>query len=93
LALFADSIAGVVLLNWLVPWSSGCFGCWLQPAGSETQERKVQGITAFVALYGLLLLIFSRFPQRDYEAEPCTPGLESVLCACNWRTMSLAARR
>jgi antibiotic biosynthesis monooxygenase (ABM) superfamily enzyme len=62
LALFVGNIASVTILNWLVPWISRRFDWWLQPAGSETQERTLQGIAAVVALYALLLLIFSRFP-------------------------------
>jgi uncharacterized protein len=62
LALFAGNIASVTILNWLVPWLSRRFDWWLQPAGSETRERTLQGIAVAVALYALLLLIFSRFP-------------------------------
>ena len=62
LALFAGNLSGVVILNWIAPWVSGRFGWWTQPAGSETQKRTLLGIAAIVALYVLLLLIFSRFP-------------------------------
>ena len=62
LALFVGNIASVTILNWLVPWISHRFDWWLQPAGSETQKRNLQGGAALVVLYGLLLLIFSRFP-------------------------------
>ena len=62
LALFAGNIASVTILNWLVPWLSRRFDWWLQPAGSETRQRNLLGIAIVVALYALLLLIFSRFP-------------------------------
>lgn len=62
LALFAGNLSGVVLLNWVAPWVSHRFGWWLQPAGSETRKQNLLGIAAVVALYGLLLLVFSRFP-------------------------------
>jgi antibiotic biosynthesis monooxygenase (ABM) superfamily enzyme len=62
LALFAANIGSVTILNWLVPWISRRFSWWLQPAGSETRERTVQGIAAVVALYALLIFVFSRFP-------------------------------
>jgi hypothetical protein len=62
LALFIGNMASVTILNWLVPWISRRFGWWLQPAGSETQERTLWGIGAVVALYALLLFVFSRFP-------------------------------
>jgi antibiotic biosynthesis monooxygenase (ABM) superfamily enzyme len=62
LALFVSNIASVTILNWLVPWLSRRFDWWLQPAGSETRQRTLQGIAVVVALYALLLLIFWRFP-------------------------------
>jgi len=61
-ALFCGNIAGVTLITWVVPWISGRFSWWLQPAGSDTQKRNLQGVAALVVLYALLLLIFSRFP-------------------------------
>jgi uncharacterized protein len=62
LALFAGNASGVVILNWVAPWVSGRFSWWTQPAGSETRQRNLLGIVAVVALYALLVLIFSRFP-------------------------------
>jgi antibiotic biosynthesis monooxygenase (ABM) superfamily enzyme len=62
LALFVSNIASVTVLNWLVPWISRRFSWWLQPAGSETQQRTLQGIAAVAALYAILLFVFSRFP-------------------------------
>jgi hypothetical protein len=64
LALFAANLSGVVILNWVAPWVSGRFGWWTQPAGSETQQRTLLGLVIVVALYALLLLIFSRFPPE-----------------------------
>jgi antibiotic biosynthesis monooxygenase (ABM) superfamily enzyme len=62
LALFAANLSGVVILNWVAPWVSGRFSWWTQPAGSETQQRTLLGLSIVVALYILLLLIFWRFP-------------------------------
>lgn len=62
LSLFASNVAGVTILNWLVPWVVKRFSWWLQPAGTETQQRTTIGIIVVVAVYALLLLIFSRFP-------------------------------
>jgi hypothetical protein len=62
LALFISNVAGVTILNWLVPWAVHRFGWWLQPAGEESEKRTLQGTAIIVALYALLLLIFSRFP-------------------------------
>jgi len=62
LALFSSNLAGVVILNWGAPWVSGRFSWWTQPAGSETRQRTLLGFVIVVALYVLLLLLFSRFP-------------------------------
>lgn len=62
LALFAGNVAGVTILNWLVPWVGGRFSWWLHPAGEETRKRTSIGMAILVALYALFLFIFSRFP-------------------------------
>lgn len=62
LALFGGNVAGVTILNWLVPWMSKRFAWWLKPAGSESKKRTLLGIVVVVALYGVLLFVFSRFP-------------------------------
>jgi antibiotic biosynthesis monooxygenase (ABM) superfamily enzyme len=62
LSLFAGNLTGIVVLNWLVPWVSKQFKWWLQPAGEETRQRTVIGIVVVVAIYAILMLIFSRFP-------------------------------
>ena len=62
LALFAGNVAGVTILNWLVPWVSKRFDWWLKPAGSESDKRTLIGIGVVVVLYGVLLFAFSRFP-------------------------------
>ena len=64
LALFGGNLAGVVILNWVAPWVSGRFSWWTQPAGSETRQRTLLGLGIVVALYVLLLLVFSRFPPE-----------------------------
>lgn len=62
LALFGGNVAGVTILNWLAPWMSKRFAWWLIPAGSESEKRTLLGIGVIVALYGVLLFVFSRFP-------------------------------
>lgn len=62
LALFAGNVAGVTILNWVVPWVGKRFSWWLKPAGSDSQKQTLTGIAIVVALYALLLFIFSRFP-------------------------------
>jgi antibiotic biosynthesis monooxygenase (ABM) superfamily enzyme len=59
LALFIGNAASVVILNWLVPWTSGRFLWWLQPNPSSG-KKDVYGAGAVFALYAVLLLIFSR---------------------------------
>jgi antibiotic biosynthesis monooxygenase (ABM) superfamily enzyme len=59
LALFLGNAAGVTILNWLVPWTSGRFLWWLQPK-QPSARRDVYGLGAVVGLYALTLFIFSR---------------------------------
>jgi len=61
-ALFTSNVAGVLILNYLVPWVSRQFTWWLAPAGGEMERRDLIGVTAVIALYILLLVFFSRFP-------------------------------
>jgi uncharacterized protein len=60
LALFIGNVVSVVLLNWLVPWVSGYFGWWLAPAGKAGGRIDLAGTALVLALYGLLLFVFSR---------------------------------
>jgi uncharacterized protein len=62
LALFISNVAGVVILNWLVPWVSHRFAWWLNPALSGIQDRTARGVVIVIALYALLLLLFSLIP-------------------------------
>lgn len=62
LAFFIGNAAGVLILTWVVPWISGRFTWWLQPAGSETERRNLIGVVIIVALYALLLVLFSQLP-------------------------------
>lgn len=62
LVLFLSNTAGVVILNWVIPWLSVRLGWWLQPAGAETAKRNQLGIALVIGLYVVLLLVFSQFP-------------------------------
>lgn len=62
LALFFSNVASVVLLGWLVPWVRGRFGWWLAPEGPDAARTKLVGAALVVALYGLCLLAFWRYP-------------------------------
>ncbi len=62
LALFIGNIASVILLTWVVPWTSARFSWWLKPVGEETSRQTLTGIAVLIVLYAVLLLIFSQFP-------------------------------
>jgi antibiotic biosynthesis monooxygenase (ABM) superfamily enzyme len=59
LALFVGNVAGVLLLGVIVPWVSRRFAWWINPAGDPRRANLI-GIAVIVALYGLLLLLFSQ---------------------------------
>jgi antibiotic biosynthesis monooxygenase (ABM) superfamily enzyme len=60
LSLFISNVAGIIILNWLVPWLSQRFAWWLNPAISETGGLTTRGVVMVVALYLLMLVIFSQ---------------------------------
>jgi uncharacterized protein len=60
IALFIGNVASVLLLNYLVPWTSTRFTWWLQPAGSNARRIELAGTALLVALYGLMMLAFWR---------------------------------
>ena len=57
LALFIGNIVSVLLLNWLVPWTSRRFGWWLAPVGRWTS---LAGAALILLLYAAWLLLFSK---------------------------------
>jgi antibiotic biosynthesis monooxygenase (ABM) superfamily enzyme len=58
LALFISNIASVILLSWLVPWTSRRFGWWLSPTAGRAQIVDIAGAAIIIALYAVLLCIF-----------------------------------
>jgi len=58
LALFIGNIVSVILLSWLVPWTSRGFGWWLSPSAGRARMADIAGATIIIALYGVLLSIF-----------------------------------
>jgi uncharacterized protein len=60
IALFFGNVASVLLLNYLVPWTSTRFTWWLQPAGSNAGRIELAGTTLLLALYGLMMFAFWR---------------------------------
>jgi uncharacterized protein len=59
-ALFIGNVVSVLLLNYLVPWTSNRFSWWLQPVGANVRRIDLAGITLLVALYGLMVVAFWR---------------------------------
>jgi len=60
IALFIGNVASVLLLNYLVPWTSARFGWWLQPAGDNSRRIELAGAALIFALYSLMVLAFWR---------------------------------
>jgi hypothetical protein len=59
-ALFIGNVASVLLLNYLVPWTSDRFAWWLQPEGAKVWRIDVAGTALVVALYAAMVLAFWR---------------------------------
>jgi antibiotic biosynthesis monooxygenase (ABM) superfamily enzyme len=63
LALFIGAVVKVVLLGYLlVPWANRALTWWLTPRAGAPPWLTAGGAALVVALYGVGLLIFSRFP-------------------------------
>jgi antibiotic biosynthesis monooxygenase (ABM) superfamily enzyme len=60
IALFIGNVVSVIILNYLVPWSSNRFTWWLQPAGPSARRIEIAGTALLIALYGLSVLVFWR---------------------------------
>jgi antibiotic biosynthesis monooxygenase (ABM) superfamily enzyme len=59
-ALFIGNVASVLLLAYLVPWTSNRFSWWLHPVGANVRRVDLAGATLLVALYALMVLAFWR---------------------------------
>jgi uncharacterized protein len=59
-ALFIGNVVSVLLLNYLVPWTSTRFAWWLEPAGPNRRWIEIGGTALVVALYALMVLVFWR---------------------------------
>jgi antibiotic biosynthesis monooxygenase (ABM) superfamily enzyme len=60
IALFIGNVASVVLLTYLVPWSSERFSWWLQPTPTRRRWIEIAGTAVLLVLYGLMVLAFWR---------------------------------
>ncbi|PWT85753.1 MAG: antibiotic biosynthesis monooxygenase [Proteobacteria bacterium] len=59
-ALFIGNVVSVLLLNYLVPWTSERFAWWLQPAGAKARRIDIAGTALVVALYAAMVVVFWR---------------------------------
>ncbi|QCI67379.1 antibiotic biosynthesis monooxygenase [Phreatobacter stygius] len=59
-ALFVGNVAGILLLNYLVPWVSGRFSWWLQPDAGDRRRSDIAGTGLVIALYAGLVVLFAR---------------------------------
>ena len=60
LALFIGNVVSVLLLNWLVPWTSRGFGWWLAPARGADRWISRAGAALILLLYAGWLFLFSK---------------------------------
>lgn len=58
-ALFIGNVVSIILLNFLVPWTSLRFGWWLQPSGPEHGRSGIIGTGLVVALYCVMVAAFT----------------------------------
>jgi uncharacterized protein len=57
-ALFIGNIVTIVLLNYLVPWTSMRFSWWLAPKEPHARRLQVAGSALLTTMYGLMLAAF-----------------------------------
>jgi uncharacterized protein len=60
IALFIGNVASVILLNYLVPWTTTGFSWWLRPAASHRRRIEIAGTALVVALYAAMVFVFWR---------------------------------
>ena len=58
IALFIGNIVTIVLLNYLVPWTSVRFSWWLVPERRYARRLHVAGLALLTTIYGLMLAAF-----------------------------------
>lgn len=60
-ALFVGNVVSIILLNYLIPWTSDKFTWWLRPTAGNIVAVNVAGSALIIALYLALITIFYRF--------------------------------
>jgi uncharacterized protein len=58
-ALFISNVASIIILNYLVPWTSKHFTWWLQPKGKDIRQTDVKGYLLFAAACAVLVTVFT----------------------------------
>ena len=58
-ALFIGNVVSIVLLNYLVPWTSRRFQWWLRPSGPGPGRAGIIGTVLVVALYCVMVMVFT----------------------------------
>jgi antibiotic biosynthesis monooxygenase (ABM) superfamily enzyme len=61
-ALLIGNIAGIVLLNWLVPWVNGRFSWWVSPRGADARSATVKGAAMIAGILVLMAVVFWLLP-------------------------------
>jgi uncharacterized protein len=59
LTLFVGNVASVILLNYLVPWTSQHFAWWLRAPNRIADPMNLGGIAAILGLYAIALAAFA----------------------------------
>lgn len=60
-ALFISNVASIVILNYLVPWTSNHFTWWLQPKGKDTGATDIKGYLLLAAACVVMVAVFTLF--------------------------------
>jgi len=60
LAMFVGNVVSILLLNWLVPWTSRALGWWISPPPNRRRAVDLSGGALLVLLYCATLFVFSR---------------------------------
>jgi antibiotic biosynthesis monooxygenase (ABM) superfamily enzyme len=60
IARFVGKVVSIIILNYLVPWTSARFAWWLEPAQSHRTKIDILGMALVSALYLVLVIAFWR---------------------------------
>ncbi|MEA3095710.1 MAG: uncharacterized protein QOJ04_7052 [Caballeronia sp.] len=60
IALFVGNVVSIIILNYLVPWTSARFAWWLEPAEANRTKIDILGMALVSTLYLVLVIAFWR---------------------------------